>query len=257
MHKNTYKYCCNAYYFIYSRKNKHYKTMNREISENSIEFNKEDNFICITDFVYIINSYRESKNNPKIRTDHYITSSITQNLINNILRQIDMPEKSIKTISDLKNVGLAYRKGKGPGQKWFVDYRVFISIVMNIDDKIKAHLISYAINSISSTKIIDEILNSISKNYRSISNNRYKTYIAIDRISGLCKIGRAINIKKRLSALRISNINIEMIYTIDDDIESYMHKLLLGFKEDREWFNIDEGIINSIAKKYGFKKYKQ
>ena len=46
MHKNTYKYCCNAYYFIYSRKNKHYKTMNREISENSIEFNKEDNFIC-------------------------------------------------------------------------------------------------------------------------------------------------------------------------------------------------------------------
>ena len=80
---------------------------------------------------------------------------------------------------------------------------------------------------------------------------------AIDRISGLCKIGRAINIKKRLSALRVSNINIEMIYTIDDDIESYMHKLLLGFKEDREWFNIDEGIINSIAKKYGFKKYKQ
>ena len=32
---------------------------------------------------------------------------------------------------------------------------------------------------------------------------------------------------------------------------------ILGFKEDREWFNIDEGIINSIAKKYGFKKYKQ
>ena len=48
-----------------------------------------------------------------------------------------------------------------------------------------------------------------------------------------------------------------MIYIIDDDIESYMHKLLSGFKEDREWFNIDEGIINSIAKKYGFKKYKQ
>lgn len=233
------------------------KIMNREISENNIEINKENNFICITDFVYLANSYRESRNNPKIRTDHYITSSITQNVINNILRQIDMPEKSIKTISDLKNVGLAYRKGKGPGQKWFVDYRIFISIIMNIDDKIKAHLISYAINAISSTKIIDEILNSISKNYRSISNNKYKTYIAIDRISGLYKIGRATNTKRRLSVLKTSNINIEMLYIIDDDIESRIHKLLSGFKKDREWFDIDEGIINIIAKKYGFKKYKQ
>lgn len=231
--------------------------MDRGISENNIEVNRENNFVCITDFAYLINSYRESRNSPKIRTDHYITSSITQNVINNILKQIDIPEKSIKTISDLKKVGLAYRKGKGTGQKWFVDYRIFVSIVMNMDDKIKAHLISYTINITPPAKIINEVLDNIFKNYRNTSNNKNKTYIAIDRISGLCKIGKAVNIKRRLSVLKISNINIEMLYIIDDDIESRMHKLLSGFKEDREWFDIDEEIINSIAKKYGFKKYKQ
>ncbi len=214
---------------------------------------KEKIYVCITDALKSLNDIRVLKGYANARIDDRLSFKATNELIKHILRCNGSSDTNpIKTISDLKKNGFAYRSGKGNGQKWFVEYRVFIAIFSTIDDSISNKIMSCIIDSIDPFVIFDKL--SKIENIKE-RNANLNTYIAIDRSKNICKVGKTIDLRRRLSSLRVSNKNIEYIYTIDKDIESDMHKLLNGFKIEGEWYNMDEDMISGIAVKYGFKKF--
>lgn len=73
------------------------------------------------------------------------------------------------------------------------------------------------------------------------------TYII--KSQGFYKIGRASNIKKRLSAYKTHNPSFELIKKIEGDYESSLHFLFLKKHSHLEWFNLNQDDINSIDKK--------
>lgn len=222
---------------------------------NDIEMNIRSNelFVCITEAMKYFNSIRSIKGYANVRIDDKLSSYTTENVISDIVFRMGLKKtNSIKTISDLREIGLAYRIGKGYGQKWFVHYKIFIAIFSMMDDSIKNNIISIAINNIDPFLI----LNSISKikEFKSKDEN-LKTYIALDKVCDICKIGKTTDLRKRLSSLKTSNKDIEYLFVIEKDIEKEMHEILKDFRIEGEWFDIGKSNISKIAKKYGFKKF--
>lgn len=83
---------------------------------------------------------------------------------------------------------------------------------------------------------------------------KYQTYLALDKITNLVKIGRAVDPGKRIKDMQISNINISLAYLFPGDIENALHKEYKAHKVEREWFSLSEEQIEEIITKYGFVK---
>lgn len=84
------------------------------------------------------------------------------------------------------------------------------------------------------------------ENYKPAKKKRYKTYILKDTMSGLSKIGRAVDVNKRVKALCVANPNLEIYHIIDKDIEKELHRKYLPFKIKSEWFNLSEKELEEI-----------
>lgn len=79
---------------------------------------------------------------------------------------------------------------------------------------------------------------------------RMWTYVATD-LSHTYKIGQSTDIESRLSDLAIGNPNIRLVFIIQADVESRLHKL---FKEKNyfgEWFYLSPDDIKRIQLEYG------
>lgn len=88
--------------------------------------------------------------------------------------------------------------------------------------------------------------------FRSIRKEKrqYKTYIFIDNAAGLYKIGRAVDIEKRLNTLSVANANLSVALTIGYDVENELHKTYSKKKVKSEWFRLTEKDIEDINHKY-------
>lgn len=221
---------------------------------SKIEVHKKDDlFVCATDAIKALNSLRSLIGYKGVRIDHQISRGRLNMLIVKISLSLGAKsDKPIKSIIDLNNIGLAYRSGKGKNQKWFIHYKIFLLILSSMDDSILNRIIVCAIDKLNPITLLSDLSN---VEYVKENESKIKTYIAIDRVKNICKIGKTTDLKHRISSLRISNKSIEYIYTIDKNIESNMHKLLSGFRISGEWFDMDENMISGIAEKYGFKKF--
>ena len=78
---------------------------------------------------------------------------------------------------------------------------------------------------------------------------KYFTYIATDA-SGLYKIGRAFNVKKRESTLRIGNNSFSVILVICGDVEKELHANYSRKRVRGEWFSLSSYDIKTIKNKY-------
>ncbi len=100
---------------------------------------------------------------------------------------------------------------------------------------------------------------SIASRFIHSCNNRdkkmgdYYTYIIKDNSNGFYKIGKSVNIKRRLSTLSASNKDLILIAYINKDIEKELHMKFDIKGIYREWFNLSNKDLCDIINKYGFK----
>jgi hypothetical protein len=77
------------------------------------------------------------------------------------------------------------------------------------------------------------------------------TYIIKDKSSGLYKIGKTVNFKRRFQTLSTSNINLQQILIIFGDEEKYLHQIYSNKHIKLEWYNLNQRDIDDI-KEYIF-----
>lgn len=70
------------------------------------------------------------------------------------------------------------------------------------------------------------------------------TYFFKNPVTGLIKIGKSTDIKTRKQAVQCgSEVELEVLATINDDIESELHKRFAEYREHGEWFRDTDGLI--------------
>ena len=79
------------------------------------------------------------------------------------------------------------------------------------------------------------------------------TYIVLDINTHLYKIGKAVDVERRLSGLKCSNPGLQLIAYTEQNVETELHRKLKEYNIFREWFNIPEDLLQNIIKKYDFK----
>ena len=89
-------------------------------------------------------------------------------------------------------------------------------------------------------------------NYGTLKNpqkGRMWTYIATD-LSHTYKIGQSTDIEKRISDLAIGNPNLRLVFTIQADVESRLHKTFKDKNYFGEWFTLSKDDIKRIQLEY-------
>ena len=127
------------------------KSPDREICGMTIPVMSENGFICITSAFEAMSKRREEKGLPKRRlVDIMRTSGFSDRfyeLINELINRGLLKCKKLHfkgnhiTLSDLRNVGLAKRTGKGSEQLWFLNPYLFFAIALEMDVDIYANVI--------------------------------------------------------------------------------------------------------------------
>lgn len=126
------------------------QSKDRVLLGTNVSVMSKDGFVCITDAVNALNSKRESNGLTQRRLKEIImTSSFNEKCFEllhklnerNIIRKINIKENRISSIIDLGKIGLAYKRGKGAEQKWFVNPYLFVMIALEMDPEIYAEVI--------------------------------------------------------------------------------------------------------------------
>ena len=80
--------------------------------------------------------------------------------------------------------------------------------------------------------------------------NAVKTYILGNKATGLVKIGRAVDVKTRISALECgAGVELELLLVIEEDVENKLHKHFKKLRVQGEWF-ADDGHIAKFIREY-------
>lgn len=76
-----------------------------------------------------------------------------------------------------------------------------------------------------------------------------KTYIVRNNTNGLIKIGRSRDVEKRVRSLSTAaGSELELLCTIDKDIENELHRKFSSYRTVGEWFDDKDGKIVSYVK---------
>lgn len=130
------------------------QSSSRELLGKNISVMSKDGFVCITEVMEALAEKRKSQGLAPRRLDDLIsTISFQEKMaalikrlnINNVCNATDSAlQKQLLNVSkliDLKKYGMAYRKGKGHGQKWFVNPYFFVMVALELDPEIYASVI--------------------------------------------------------------------------------------------------------------------
>ena len=77
-----------------------------------------------------------------------------------------------------------------------------------------------------------------------------KTYLMIDKLNNMYKIGKSVNPKVRERTLQSEKPSIEMLYTIDRDVESVLHNYFSHKRVRGEWFRLLDNDLDYIIENY-------
>ena len=76
--------------------------------------------------------------------------------------------------------------------------------------------------------------------------NNQKTYLIRDKEKDLVKIGKSNNPDLRKKSLSISSDKLELLHTIDVDVENKLHEKYAKKRVFGEWFNLNKKDIKGI-----------
>lgn len=109
---------------------------------------------------------------------------------------------------------------------------------------------------ININRLIDSEEYSILKkyNYKHKDARSYHTYVMKDR-SGLFKIGKSEDVRRRIKKLSVGNSSIELVCEINRDVESELHKCFKSKRVRGEWFSLSNDDISLIKENWCHRKY--
>jgi len=100
------------------------------------------------------------------------------------------------------------------------------------------------------SEINDFIKEKIRSGSRRKETKTFNTYLIIDKGSGLYKIGKSVNVQKRLKSLKVACPMIELVGSYGYDIESQLHKRFEAKNVTGEWFSLNESDIECIESEF-------
>ncbi len=121
-------------------------------------------------------------------------------------------------------------------------------IIEVVEDAIISHNLNFE-SAIEYKPLIE--CESIEEEITAFPSNIYKTYLMKDG-NGYTKIGRSKNPELRERTLQSENPTIELLATVNDDIESFLQNKYSAYNVRGEWFKLSDKQINSIIKRYKF-----
>jgi len=77
-----------------------------------------------------------------------------------------------------------------------------------------------------------------------------KTYFLRDAITEYIKIGKSINVNRRLKEIKSANPTVELITVIDEDVELKLHHKFEHKRMGGEWFNLSENDIENVKNNF-------
>lgn len=114
----------------------------------------KDGYVCITDATEALNKKRLSKGMQIKKVGEIISTSAFNERCNELVNKLSNREllkrenyrlknndMKINGLIDLGKMGLAYKKGRGETQKWFVNPYLFVMIALEMDPEIYAEVI--------------------------------------------------------------------------------------------------------------------
>ena len=122
----------------------------------------------------------------------------------------------------------------------FRNFLAFLSPVLSL-----VHYPCHLYNESIMEKVINVFCHRLQHSTVDNSKNGTQTYILTDE-TGLYKIGKSKDVKRRVRSLMIGNPNIRLVARIPKDVESVLHDL---FKEKRvagEWFRLTKSDLERV-----------
>lgn len=126
----------------------------RELLGFRIPVMSKDGFISITNTLRALNKKRKERGLAEKRLDDVLGSKQINERIIEIAKKLNEnkiwtaaftaltnPGFSINSLSDLRKIGLARRKGKGVDQAWFIDPYLYVLVAMELDPEIYANVV--------------------------------------------------------------------------------------------------------------------
>ena len=104
-----------------------------------------------------------------------------------------------------------------------------------------------------SRHFIDAVTNYIHQE-RTYTPPPYKTYIIIDNRNGLYKIGKSISPPHREGTLQSKVPELKLLYVIDANVESELHKKYHHLRIRGEYFELTENVLSNIIETYKAQK---
>ena len=83
-----------------------------------------------------------------------------------------------------------------------------------------------------------------------VKHRLYKTYLLKDKSTRLYKIGRAVDVNKRVRSLEVANPNLSIVITIEKDVEKELHNKYSSKRIKSEWFKLSKEDVDEIKRTY-------
>ena len=130
------------------------QSSDREINGKNVSVLSDNGYVCVTEAMEFLSDER-SKNglSPKKLNDIFKTQSFQERcieLINEMsgrgicrLKNISLQDFDV-SLKSLNRIGLACRRGRGAGQKWFLEPYLFFSVALEMSPKLYAKVVMWA-----------------------------------------------------------------------------------------------------------------
>lgn len=126
----------------------------RELLGKNIPVMSKDGFVCITEVMEALTEKRRKEGMAPRRLDDLMGTKGFQEKMNALIKRLNInsvctaakvavkkSELSINKLTDLKKYQMAYRRGKGKDQKWFVNPYFFVMVALELDPEIYASVV--------------------------------------------------------------------------------------------------------------------
>lgn len=195
--------------------------INRPMGLFNVEQRTKDGMFNATSFLRQWNEYNEVKKD----LDDFLNNANTKEFIEALnCKRLDLIDT---------------RRGNNGGT--FIHPYLFVKFLIWLNPKAEIDIIKSVCDEFKDNN--NNGFGRIFPSYTSLKTDNqkrhYKTYILLSN-NGQCKIGRSINISKRIKQIATCNPNLIGAYIIDRDIENELHIKYINNNINGEWFSLSK-----------------
>lgn len=130
------------------------KSESRELLGRPISVMSKDGFVCITEVMEALTEKRREEGLAPRRLDDLMSTKGFQEKMNALVKRLNInnvcnavkiavknSNLNINKLTDLKKYQMAYRRGKGKDQRWFVNPYFFVMVALELDPEIYASVV--------------------------------------------------------------------------------------------------------------------